>query len=180
MEIMNDGNRGSGFWFGFLAVFAMAGSRKHTLQDVSVLVFQDIRGNLIPQFRAEWAQVAVLDAASNHAQPHWHFTQSPARIEAIVHALAEANLDEVREFSSETDGGLFSGLADFGKFHFAMTSRWEERNPEPYLKCQFDSNQFPKWFKGLTEYIAEQISYLVKHMPVSLAAELRDFVPPGA
>ena len=84
MEILADGDRGSGFWFGFFARFALVESRKPTLQDVSILVFQDIRGALIPLFRAEWAQVAVLDRVSNHAQPHWHFTQSPSFIENTI------------------------------------------------------------------------------------------------
>ena len=173
MEIMADGNRGSGFWFGFLAIFAVVESRKHTLQDVSVLVFQDIRGSLMPVFRAEWAQVAVLDAASNHAQPHWHFTQSPSRIEDIIRALETPELEEAREFSPGVENGLFAGLADFGMFHFAMTPLWDERNERSSLKCQFDSNQFPKWFKSLTDYIAGQISYLVKHNLLLGAAEMR-------
>ncbi|MGP8175837.1 MAG: hypothetical protein ACLP7O_14990 [Terracidiphilus sp.] len=175
---MVEGDRGSGFWFGFLAKFALAGSQKHTLQDVSILVFQDFRGKLIPFFRAEWMQSAVLDA-SKHAQPHWHFTQSPARIESIIRAFATSGSEIVREFSPEAEIGLFAGLPDLGKFHFAMASLWEERDALSYRKRQFDSNQFPKWFKSLTDYIAEQISYLVSHMPTSGVTTIRDFVPPG-
>ncbi len=179
MEIMADGDRGSGFWFGFFARFALVESRKSTLQDVSILVFQDIRGSLIPLFRAEWAQVAVLDPVSNHAQPHWHFTQSPSFIENTIRALMRSDPDEVREFAPEAEDGVFVGLADFGMFHFAMTSLWEERDQPPYLKRQFDSNQFPKWFRRLTDYIAGQISYLVSHMPTTGVSTIKEFVPVG-
>jgi hypothetical protein len=141
-------------------------------------VFQDILGDLIPFFRAEWMQSAVLDA-SKHAQPHWHFTQSPARIESIIRAFSTSDLDAVKEFSPEAETELFAGLPDFGMFHFAMTSLWEEPNQPPYLKRQFDSDQFPRWFTSLTDYIVEQISYLVSHMPTSGVTSLRDFVPPG-
>jgi hypothetical protein len=177
MEIKTEGNRRSGFWFGFTAKFALAGSRKHTLQEVSVLVFQDILGDLIPFFRAEWMQSAV-DDASKHAQPHWHFTQSPVRIESIIRAFSTSDLEAVREFSPEAEAGLFAGLPDFGMFHFAMTSLWEECDEPPYLKRQFDSDQFPRWFRSLTDYIAEQISYLVSHLPISGVSAVRDFVPP--
>jgi len=180
MEIAANENRESGFWFGFLAIFAVAESQKHTLQDVSVLVFQDLRGNLVPVFRAEWAQRDVTNAASNHAQPHWHFTQSPSHIEDVVRAQKASEFGEAREFSPEVESGLFAGLPDLGKFHFAMTHLWEERTQEPNLKRQFNSNQFSAWFRSLTNYIADQIAYLVKHMPPSEAAEVREFVPSGA
>jgi hypothetical protein len=178
MEIITQDNRRSGFWFGFSAIFESAASEKHALEHVSVLVFQDILGDLIPLFRAEWAQSAVIDVASKHAQPHWHFTQSPARIESLIRTFAASDSDAVKEFSSEGENGLFADLADFGMFHFAMTHLWEGDSLPASRKRQFDSNQFPKWFKGLTDYIAEQISYLVSHMPTSVVTTT-DFVPPG-
>jgi len=177
VEIITEDNSRSGFWFGLSAIFEPTASQKHSLEHVSVLVFRDILGDLIPFFRAEWMQSAVLDA-SKHAQPHWHFTQSPARIESLIRAFSTSDLDAVEEFSPEAGAGPFTGLPDFGMFHFAMTSLWEERNQPPYLKRQFDSDQFPRWFASLTDYIAEQISYLVSHMPTPGADSAIDFAPP--
>jgi len=176
MEIITKSSSGSGFWFGLSAIFEPTASRKHSLEHVSLLVFQDIFGDLIPFFRAEWMRSAV-DDASKHAQPHWHFTQSPARIESIIRAFSTSDRVAVRKFSPEAETGLFAGLPDFGMFHFAMTSLWEECNEPPYLKRQFDSEQFPMWFASLTDYIAEQISYLNSHVPASGVTSLKDFVP---
>lgn len=183
MEIITKNNTKSGFWFGFSAIFEPTGSKKpsqlHSLEHISVLVFQDILGDLVPCFRAEWMQSAVLDTESKHAQPHWHFTQSPMRIEGIIRAFSTADAGAAREFSPQEEAGIFSGLADFGMFHFAMTPLWEVGGGNASRKRQFDSDQFPEWFKSLTEYIAEQITYLVKHMPTSEVTTTRDFVPHG-
>jgi hypothetical protein len=175
MEIVTESNRRSGFWFGFVAVFQLAGSRKHILQHVSILVFHDIAGELLSLFRAEWDQLDVANPTSKHAQPHWHFTQSPARIESVIRALTATS--EIEHFVPEAGSDLFTGLADPARFHFAMTSLWEEGKKAPYQKCQFNSEQFPKWFKNLTEHIADQISYLISHMPLADMSAVVEFVP---
>ena len=72
--------------------------------------------------------------------------------------------DEIVEFLPQQTDDLFSGLADYGKIHFAMTTLWDEEDVPP-PKRLFDSDDFPKWFAGLTNYIAGQIRYLVKKMP---------------
>ena len=181
MEIITKNNSRSGFWFGFSAIFEPTGSKKpsqlHSLEHISVLVFQDILGDLVPCFRAEWMQSAVFDTESKHAQPHWHFTQSPMRIEGLIRAFSASNVGPAKEFSPEEEDGIFSGLVDFGMFHFAMTPLWEVGGGYSSRKRQFDSDQFPEWFKSLTEYIAEQITYLVKHTPTSGVTTTRDFVP---
>jgi hypothetical protein len=84
------------------------------------------------------------------------------------------------EFSPERESELFSGIVDCGKFHFAMTSLWEKNEELSYKKRQFGSDDFPKWFKNLTEYIAGQIDYLVSHMPLGSTQIARAFVPTEA
>src|SRR4029077_8715717 len=134
------------------------------LQHASLAVFHDIVGEPIPLFPAEWDQLAASDEASRHAQPHWHFVQSPQRIGEIARTLMKPP-GETSEFSSEQSTELFSDVVDFGKFHFAMTSMWEKNETPPYKKRLFGSSDFPKWFRSLTNYIAGQIAYLVSHMP---------------
>jgi len=121
----------------------------------------------------------AADQQSKHAQPHWHFVQSPQRIGDIARTLMRPS-GETSEFSPEQTTELFSGLVDCGKFHFAMTSMWEKSETPPYKKRLFDSGDFPEWFKSLTNYIAGQIAYLVSHMPSEAAPEARAFLPAEA
>src|SRR5712692_8996509 len=80
MEILTADQRSSAFSFGFTAVFAFSATHKYSLQHSSLAVFHNIAGEPVPLFRAEWDQLAASDEASKHAQPHWHFVQSPERI----------------------------------------------------------------------------------------------------
>jgi hypothetical protein len=177
MEILTEGGRRSTFWFGFVAVFKLAESHKHSLQHASILVFHDIAGELVSLFRAEWDQLDALNLGSKHVQPHWHFTQSPARIESVLGILSASDTTTITEFSPEPQNEFFANLADCTKIHFAMTSLWEEGETTSFTKSQFNSDQFPKWFKNLSAHIAEQISYVVSHMPVSENFAVRDFTP---
>src|SRR5205807_10661737 len=116
-------------------------------------------GELVPLFRAEWDRVASEDADSPHAQPHWHFVQSPRRVESVIRDLATT-----REFSGEGGGSLFACLADSGKIHFAMTRLWDGPNASCH-KQGFESEGFVKWFDALARYIGGQISYVAKKYP---------------
>src|ERR1039457_3132445 len=109
------------------------------------------------------------DATSDHAQPHWHFVQSPKRIEGIVRAL----VGETTEFSPEPENDIFAGIADCGKLHFAMTALWSDKRVSTHKEL-FDSADFPKWFASLTKYIAGQIAYVVSKSPPT---PVREFAP---
>lgn len=172
MGIVVEEGKASAFYFGFVATFEME-TRGHALQHASVSVFHDIcAGELTPLFRAEWDQKAASDATSEHAQPHWHFVQSPERIEGIVRTL----ISRPREFSPQPDNEIFAGIADCGKIHFAMASLLDEKDISSH-KQLFDSADFPKWFAGLTRYIAGQIAYIAEKAP---ASPIREFIPAEA
>lgn len=170
LEIYTSDNQSSAFYFGFVAAFVITATRRYSLQDASISVFHIVLEDLMPLFRAEWHQLAASDETSRHAQPHWHFVQRPERIERIVRNSGRSS--ETAEFDPDQTSELFSKLADSSKFHFAMTSQWEKNANPPYKRI-FDSEDFPKWFAGLTHYIAGQIDYLVSRTP----ARVTDFEP---
>jgi len=175
VEILTAERHRSTVWFGFAAAFELADIGKYNLQHASLTVFYDIAGELTPLFRAEWDQLDASNTTSKHAQPHWHFVQSPERIEGIVRTFAKPSAGTLAEFAPEQKSELFAGLVDCGMFHFAMTSLWEKSEIPPYKKRLFDSDDFPKWFKSLTNYIADQIAYLVSHMPPTATPSVRVF-----
>ena len=179
IEILTSDRRQTPFSGGFVALFELGPARHYALRHASLSVFHDIVGEPIPLFRAEWDEVAASDKASQHAQPHWHFVQSPRRIESIIRTLMKPS-GQTGEFSPEQPVELLSGLVDCGRFHFAMTSMWEKSETPPYQKRTFDSVSFPKWFRNLSSYVADQIAYLVTHMPPESAPEARPFVPSEA
>jgi hypothetical protein len=157
------------FYFGFVATFEIQ-ANAYTLQHASISVFHDIlAGDLAPLFRAEWDQKAASDITSEHAQPHWHFVQSPARISGFVRALITPST----EFSPEGETDIFSRIADCGKIHFAMTSLLQSGTPPTYKEL-FQAADFPKWFANLSKYIAAQIGYVIAKAPSAPPAE---FVP---
>jgi hypothetical protein len=160
------------FYLGFVALFRLTSStHKHSLQHASLSIFHDI-GDIVPLFRAEWDELAALSETSKHAQPHWHFVQSPERIERIVRSfLRPAN--EATEFSpSVQESEIFSGLADCGKFHFAMTSLGDGQ-----FRHVFDSEEFQRWFAALTGYVGDQIAYLMKKTPYEGLDAVLEFAP---
>jgi len=175
MAILTADHHVTTFSCGFVAAFVLGATYEYVLQSASLTMFHEIIAVLTPLFRAEWDQLGVSTETSTHAQPHWHFVQSPEQIESIVR-MNMGSSSETAEFAPEQKGQLFHGLADCGKFHFAMTSLLDEKKISPY-KESFDSANFPKWFKSLTKYIAGQIAYLVSHMPPTAAT--RVFVPTG-
>jgi hypothetical protein len=159
----------TGFYFGFVGTFEIRTS-VYTLRHASISVFHDIlAGDLAPLFRAEWDHKAASDATSEHAQPHWHFVQSPGRISGFVRTLISPST----EFSPEAETDIFAGIADCGKIHFAMTSLLQSNNPLTYKEL-FQAADFVKWFANLTKYIADQIKYIVAKAPSASPAE---FVP---
>ncbi len=169
MEIQTASGDSTTFYFGFAAVFEI--TARYILRDASVTVFRDLYGMLAPLFRAEWHGEAASDVKSPHAQPHWHFVQNLEQIETIVRTFTSPSQD----FTSESKSELFSGFPDCGKIHFAMASLWD-RDPiavqyyddgekMPSHKQVFESSEFPTWFRGLADYIAGQISYLVSRTP---------------
>ncbi|MBS1852458.1 MAG: hypothetical protein JST79_16245 [Acidobacteria bacterium] len=180
-DILTTDRRTSPFSFGFVAAFVIAPTHKYALQHASLAVFHEIAGEPVPLFRAEWDKLAASDEISKHAQPHWHFVQSPERIGGIVRTLMTPSGGTTNEFTPESPMELlFPGLVDCGKFHFAMTSLWEKSETPPYKKRTFDSSDFPKWFKSLTGYVAAQIAYLVSHIPPEATPVARAFVPAEA
>lgn len=181
MELRTSSGDPTTFYFGFRAVFEF--TAQYSLRDASLTVFRELCGEIAPFFRAEWHGEAASDVKSHHAQPHWHFVQSPERIEGIVRTWISPS----RDFTSENKNELFSGLVDCGKIHFAMASLWD-RDPlavqyyddgkkMPSHKQVFEPNEFPKWFKGLADYIAGQIAYLVSRAPLAATPAARDFKP---
>lgn len=164
MEIITPAGAHSTFWFTFVAAFRQEQSMKPSLQHASLLIFYEIAGDLVPLFRAEWDRVAAACVDSRHAQPHWHFVQRPARIERLVKTFMASSAEVAREFVPEEKSDLFADSADCSRFHFAMTSLWEEKAIPPNMKQTFDAEGFPKWFENLTQYIAEQVAYTVSHM----------------
>jgi hypothetical protein len=77
------------------------------------------------------------------------------------------------EFSPEGETDIFSGIADCGKIHFAMTSLLQSSTPATHKEL-FQAVDFPKWFANLSKYIAAQIAYIVAKAPSAPPAE---FVP---
>jgi hypothetical protein len=158
MQILTAG-KPSGFYFGFSVRFAIRKLEpKHTVEHSSLAVFYDVCGELVPLFRAEWDLIAASDGTSMHAQPHWHFVQSPERIESIIYTWQGRK----GEFGGEEQSGLFADLADCGRFHFAMVSLSDKNLPAH--KHIFQSEDFVTWFDKLAHYIAGQIAYVFKHL----------------
>src|SRR5208282_4192222 len=154
LEILTADGGSTSFYFGFVAEFEVGAiSHQHILRHASLIVFHDVyAGELTSLFRAEWDEKAASDIASEHAQPHWHFVQSPSRIESIVRSLIEAP----RVFVPERESDIFTGQPDCGKIHFAMTRLWDGSKPPSYKEV-FDGEDFPEWFESLTRYISGQI-----------------------
>lgn len=161
MEVLSAGGQSTSFYFAFLADFEFEGiTRSHVLQHSSLMVFHEIcEGELTSFFRAEWDEKVALDPKSEHAQPHWHFVQSPARIESIVrNAIGAENM-----FVPPQESELFGG-PNCGRFHFTMAPLWNATQTPSY-KQTFDADGFGNWFSELTRYIAGQIAYVLKHSP---------------
>lgn len=157
----------SSFYFGFAASFEIV-AHDYNLQHSSLAVFHDI-WELTPFFRAELDLRAASDTASEHAQPHWHFAQRPEQIEEILRTM----ISGPKDFTPGRKSELFAGVADSGKFHFAMSPLWE-KNKALSHKQIFETADFPRWFENLAKYVAGQISYIVKKAP---SAPVKDFIP---
>jgi len=157
LEILSDG-KPTVFYFAFFAAFGLADSEKNVLLSSSLAVFHDIyAGELAPLFRAEWDYEAAVSPDSKHAQPHWHFVQSPARLEKIMRSASS----EPHDFAVEP-ASLFTGLADCGKVHFAMTS---------LSKKAVFAGDFADWFEALATLIADQINYILRKAPATVMGE---------
>jgi hypothetical protein len=172
LEIVTVGKSDT-FYLAFVSPFDLThfnkkGKKQYSLHSVSLTVFHRVLSDLVPMFRAEWDN---QDASSDspHSQPHWHFVQSPERIEHIVRARLGAD-DQGLDFNpAQPENGLFSEIADCGRFHFAMMPLWG-RADAPALKRVFDSDDFQKWFAGMSKYIAKQLDYIAGKMPAAALA----------
>jgi hypothetical protein len=157
-------------YFTFAATFEIE-VQDHILQHASLTILHDLyAGELSSLFRADWDRKAASDERSEHAQPHWHFVQRPEHIEGIVRIILSLPID----FSAEQQTSLFAGLVDCGKFHFAMAPLWDGKNVSCH-KQLFESADFRSWFESLTNYVADQIEYLISKAPPPAPTE---FVPP--
>lgn len=159
--------RRTGFYAGFVGRFNHMEGREYRLDHASLSVFYNVAGDLLPLFRAEWDELAA-QGQSRDAQPHWHFVQSPKRIEDIVRTLTAAP-GEPGEFNPT---GCFPDLADCGKMHFAMASLSDDN-----FRYLFDSGEFQQWFSGLTRYVGSQVGYLVETLPASGTEGIMEFGP---
>lgn len=175
LRIQNSHRQPTPFSFGFTVDFAMKTNvHRHNLAHASITVYHELSFQRVELFRADWDQLDALDLESHHAQPHWHFVQNPSAIERIVRLLLAPPTNAVTDFRPDSTE-IFSGSADCGKFHFAMTSLWEPKETPPYRKRIFDANSFPRWFESLTIYIARQIEYLMSLMPSQAGIEIKEF-----
>jgi hypothetical protein len=161
-EVLTREGKPTSFYFGVVANFDVRETASgHALRHATLIVFNDIcGGELTSLFRAEWDEKAALSAESEHAQPHWHFVQSPARIEGIVRNYIGMENKFVPDQKSE----LFIG-PDCGRFHFAMAPLWNDKIGSPSYKQVFGADDFRKWFRSLTSYVAGQIDYLLDKAP---------------
>lgn len=132
-----------------------------SLRTASLKVLHRITSDYTPLFRAEWDEQDAT-STTEHAQPHWHFTQEPERIAQIARRLLRPA--EVVEFVPDEPQRVLPPLIDCGKIHFAMISPWGKNEPltEKHL---FNSDDFPRWFAGLSGYLASQIDHVVLKMP---------------
>jgi hypothetical protein len=159
LEILDSKNESTGFYFGLVASFdTLGGGTSFFLKHISLTIFHDLLGIVIPFFRAEWD---ASDTKSDHAQPHWHFIQPFQHVETIV----RRTLDIPQEFTPSGEVSLFNEFADYGRFHFAMVRLWDKQNGESCLKQTFDSGEFSEWFHNLTLYISRQVEHLNKKFP---------------
>jgi hypothetical protein len=167
------------FWFAFKASFDLWDQGRHLLEHASVALFQNLSvGELIPMFRAEWDSRAAGDSSSNHAQPHWHFVQGGAQIRAMFGRL-ETSGSERSTFDVETarlnlsDG--VTELIDFSGFHFAMSPLWTSGAPGSHKQVFQSDVSLNAWFRNLTLYIADQLSYVSKRNRIPLLGSVRKF-----
>lgn len=159
------GDERTTFYFGFAASFEIE-TEAYVLDHSSLAVFHDIL-ELTPLFRAEFHPKNAADEASEHAQPHWHFTQRPEDVEYVVRTM----INEPVEFGQKSE--FFGDYPDCSKFHFAMSPLWEKGKALSH-KQVFETADFPKWFDNLTKYVAGQIAYIVEKAP---AMPAKDFNP---
>ncbi len=164
------------FYFGFTALFdpwtQMKTARQHWMYHISLSIFQNLIGDLVPVFRAEWDERGV-STTSDHAQPHWHFSLRPDRIEGIVRVfVSPGEQSRVAEFSPDVESELFPDVAELDKFHFAMSPLWVKDKTAPHKHGFESEEQFLKWFDNLTRYVAHQLVYVCAKSPAEQTFDL--------
>jgi hypothetical protein len=159
IDVMTTENVSSGFLFGFRSIFEPYPGGGKALRDATLSIFQDLGIDSTPLFRAEWHQLGFDDDKAIHAQPHWHFVQSPKRIEEIIRMATAPASEEPIEFGADRPD-CFNESIDSTGFHFAMGSIDKTERP---FKYAFDTEEFIVWLRGLTRYVTGQIDYLVSH-----------------
>jgi hypothetical protein len=156
------------FYFGFTAKFGE--SKPRCLNHASLVVFCEVcAGELVPVIRAEWDAIAAYDGASPHAQPHWHFVQTPERIERIVAILSSHKGD----FVPDAPSNLFAHRAGYENCHFAMASLLDSKTGH---KETYSGTEFQNWFRNMTKHVAEQVLYVAEKAP----GRLKEFNPQAA
>ena len=150
------------WFFSFAARFdfwrATSGGRAvHRLEHASLSLSHRVStDDVLPSFRADWDPRAASDANSEHAQPHWHFTQLPERIEDVVRRANDAG----GSFEVPTEGSIFAGFCRVELMHFAMCAVWH-RQKDGQTRLMFESDRsFNEWLGRLTRYVAGQLRYV--------------------
>jgi hypothetical protein len=150
------------FWIAFKANFDLWERGEHFLEHISVSVFQQQleSGDLVRMFRAEWDSRAASDAASKHAQPHWHFAMEEDDFRAVFPLEQQGSREPENSFEFAAATRPTSQLVDFSGFHFAMSPLWYPNAPSCHRQVFQTGEELNSWFSSLSSYIAEQLSYV--------------------
>lgn len=154
------------FYFGLVLRFGVTqhgeNMNAQILDHVSLPLFQTYpAGGLYPILRAEWDYTVVTDPNSDHAQPHWHFTQSAREIERVVRTLSTESSDFGAQLS-------FDSLLPLEKAHFAMNILSSKGGVTSFKKDFQDAAEFLDWLGGLTLYLASQLVHICGGVPAGI------------
>jgi hypothetical protein len=157
-QIASSGIPREAFYFGLVLRFSVSQLREnmhaYVLDHSSLNIFQSYPGgDLYPVIRAEWDWNVVSDPHSDHAQPHWHFTQSAPEIERIVRTLSS----EMAEFGSEL---VFDQLIPLADIHFAMNHLKRVAGLPDYKHDFANADDYTGWFRELVTYLSSQLVHV--------------------
>jgi hypothetical protein len=155
-HVIDPNGKDTNFYFGFTGAFGQRAPR--CLHHASLVVFCHVGfQELLPVIRAEWDAIAATDE-SKHAQPHWHFVQTPEYIERIVRTLSSDSFD----FAPDAPDSIFSERPIYEQCHFAMASLTDATKGH---KETFNDATFKGWFRNMTRYVGEQVMYVADKSP---------------
>lgn len=161
-NILSAGVEQGRYHFGFKSTFELwtaekGRPRSHILQHTSLTVLENIPlAGVAPIFRAEWDPRAVEDAASKHAQPHWHFIQQAETIDNLV----QAAFGPPANFGAESRPSYFTGLSDLDRFHFSMSTFSSQEGTVLHKRAFQSETELKEWFRSLCNYIVHQLTYV--------------------